>query len=112
MSNCFLVFISNTDYMGLILKVCYTTIQQVGATTQLSALLSESISPPRIPMDNITILSVNLSVPGYKPISLRSPGLGSPPARPQITSVILQLDGPMSLPTISPTQERMGRLPD
>ena len=26
MSNCFLVFISNTDYLGLIPKVCYSTI--------------------------------------------------------------------------------------
>ena len=87
-------------------------IQQVGATTQTSAPPSESIPSPRMPMDNITIPSVKLSVHGYEPISLRSPGLGSPPARPQTTSIIPQLDGPKSLPTIIPTQERMGRLPE
>ena len=54
-------------------------IKQVGATTQTSAPPSESIIPPRIP-NNITIPHVNLSAPGYEPVSLRSSGMGSPPA--------------------------------
>ena len=86
-------------------------IQQVGASTQTSAPPSKSIIPPRIP-DNITIPHVNLSAPGYEPVSLRSSGMGSPPARTQETSIIPQLDGPRSLPTVNPTQERMGRIPD
>ena len=84
---------------------------QVGATTQISAPPSESIIPPRIP-DNITIPHVNLSAPGYESVSLRSSDMGSPPGRTQETSIIPQLDGLRSLPTVNPTQERMGRLPD
>ena len=86
-------------------------MQQVGATTQTSAPPSESIIPPRIP-DNITIPHVSISAPGYESVSLRSSGMALPPARTQITSVIQKLDGPRSLPTVNPIQERMGRLPD
>ena len=38
--------------------------------------------------------------------------MGSPPARTKETFIIPQLDGPKSLPTVNPTQERMGRFPD
>ena len=38
--------------------------------------------------------------------------MGLPPIRTQETSIIPQLDGPRSLPTVNPTRERMGRLPD
>ena len=62
-------------------------IQQVGANTQTPTPPSESILPPRIPMDNITIPSVKLSVPGYESVSLRSSGLGLPPERTKITSI-------------------------
>ena len=86
-------------------------IQQVEATTKTLAQTSESIIPPRIP-DNITISHVNLSAPGYEPVSLKSSVMGPPPTRTQVTSVIPQLDGPRSLPTVNPTQEKMGRLPD
>ena len=34
------------------------------------------------------------------------------PATTHETSTIPQLDGPRSLPTVNPTQERMGRPPD
>ena len=37
--------------------------QQVGTTTQTLAPANESIPPPKIPMDNVTIPSVKLSVP-------------------------------------------------
>ena len=62
-------------------------IQQVGTTTQTLAPPSESIIPPTIP-NNITIPCVNLSAPGYEPVSLRSSGMGSRPARTQETSII------------------------
>ena len=86
-------------------------IQQVGASTQTLAPPSESIIPPRIP-DNITIALANPSAPSYEPVSQRSSGMGLPPARTQETSIVPQLDGTRSLPTVHPTQERMGRLPD
>ena len=36
----------------------------------------------------------------------------SPLARAQETSIVPKLDGPRSLPTVNPAQERMGRPPD
>ena len=36
----------------------------------------------------------------------------SPPARAQEASIVPQLDGPRSLPTVNPAQERMGRPPN
>ena len=86
-------------------------IQQVGTTVQTSAPPSESIIPPRI-ADNIDIPHINLSAYGYEPDSLGSSGMRSPPARAQETSIIPQLDGPSSLPTVNPAQERMGRPPN
>ena len=83
-------------------------IQQAGATTQTLAPPSKAIIPPRI-ADNITITHVNLSASGYESDSLGSSGMRSPPARPQETSIMPQLDGPRSLPTVNPAQERMGR---
>ena len=86
-------------------------IQQVGATTQTLAPPSESISSPRIPVTSTTRPGINLSVPGYEPVSPRSPDLGPPPVRPKTSSNIPQLDGPRILSTIQPIQERMSRLP-
>ena len=86
-------------------------IQQVGATTQTSAPPSKTTIPPRI-ADNIAIPYVNLLTSGYEPVSLRSSGMSSPPATTHEASIIPHLDGPRSLPTVNPTQERMGRLPD
>ena len=86
-------------------------IQQVGANTQTSAPPSKATILPRIE-DNITIPHVNLSASGYEPDSLRSSGMRSPPVQTQEISIVPQWDGPRSLPTRNPTQERMGRPPD
>ena len=85
-------------------------IQQVEATIQTSASPSKATVPTRI-ADNITIPHVNLLTSSYEPVSLRSSGMRSQPATTHETSIIPKLDGPRSLPTVNPTQERMGKLP-
>ena len=85
-------------------------IQQVEATTQTLAQPSKVIIPPRI-ANKISIPNVNLLASGYEPDSLGSSCMRSPPARAQETSIVPQLDGPRSLLTVNPAQERMGRPP-
>ena len=101
----------NTSAVFMDLVIGTLRIQQVGATTQTLVPPSKAIVPPRI-ADNITIPHVNLSKYGYKPVSLRSSGMRSSPTTLHETSIIQQLYGPRSLPTVNPTQERMGRFPD
>ena len=69
------------------------------------------VVPPSIG-DNIIIPHVSLLASGYEPESLRSSGMTSPPVRTQETSMVPQLDGPGSVPSRNPAQERMGRPPD
>ena len=101
----------NTPAVVMDSMISILRIQQVGATTQTLAPPSKATLPPRI-ADNIAIPHVNLLTSCYEPVSLRSSGMRSPPVATHETSIIPQLDGPRSLPTVNLTQERMGRLPD
>ena len=56
--------------------------------------------------DQIAMPKINLSISGYEPESLRG-SHRSPDTRAQGSSVIPQLDGPVSLPTRDPIRRRM-----
>ena len=57
--------------------------------------------------DQIALPQINLSILGYEPESLRGSHIRSPDTRAQGSSVIPQLDGPVSLPTRDPIRRRM-----
>ena len=57
--------------------------------------------------DQIAMPQINLSILGYKPKSLRGSHIRSPDTRAQRSSVIPQLDGPVSLLTRYPIRRRM-----
>ena len=57
--------------------------------------------------DCVTISHVNLSISGYEPDSLRTPGVRSPTMQTQEVSAIPQLDGPRSLPMRGPAGGQM-----
>ena len=58
--------------------------------------------------DHVTVHHVNLSISGYEPDSLRTPGMKSPSMRVQRVSAIPQLDGPRSLPMRDHIRGRVG----
>ena len=57
--------------------------------------------------DQIAMLQINLSILGYKPETLRGSHIRSPDTRAQGSSVIPQLDGPVSLPMRDPIRRRV-----
>ena len=57
--------------------------------------------------DQMAMPQINLSILGYEPESLRGSHIRSPDTRVQGSSVISQLDGPVSLPTRDPIRRRM-----
>ena len=57
--------------------------------------------------DQITIYQISLSILGYEPESLRGSHVRSPDTRAQGSSVIPQLDGPVSIPVRDPTGGRV-----
>ena len=57
--------------------------------------------------DQIAMPQINLSILGYEPKSLRGSHIRSPDIRAQGSSVIPQLDGPISLLTRDPIGRRV-----
>ena len=56
--------------------------------------------------DQLAIPQINLSILGYEPDSLGDPCIRSPAMRAQAISIMLQLDGPVSLSTRDPFGRR------
>ena len=57
--------------------------------------------------DQIALPQINLSISGYGPNSLRDSQLGSSDMRAQEISILLQVDGPVSVPTREYTRGRV-----
>ena len=57
--------------------------------------------------DQIAMPKINLSILGYEPESLRGSHIRSPDTRAQGSSVIPQLDGPVSLPMRDPIRRQV-----
>ena len=57
--------------------------------------------------DQIAIPQINTAILGYEPESLRGSHIRSPDTRAQGSSVIPQLDGPVSLPTRDPIRRQV-----
>ena len=57
--------------------------------------------------DHLPIPQINLSISGYEPNSLRNSHIGSLPTQAQEILIMLQLDGPTSLPMRDPVGRRI-----
>ena len=57
--------------------------------------------------DQVAIPQINLSISGYGPDSLRDSHVGTPATRAQETSILPQLDGPVSILMRDPTGGRV-----
>ena len=74
-------------------------------TSDVNTQLSLPIVDVMLPSgrgDHLAITQINLSISGYDPNSLRDSQIRPPAMRTQEMSVILQLDGPVSLPMRDP----------
>ena len=82
-----------------------TRISTLDANAQPPLLLVDVMIPSG-GGEQLAIPHINLSTSGYEPETLRGSHLRSPDTRAQGSSVIPQLDGPVSLPIRDPIRRR------
>ena len=74
----------------------WTRTLDIEANAQTSMPIVDVMLPSNLG-DHVTIPHVNLSISGYEPDSLGTPGMRSPSMQTQEVSAIPQLDGPRSI---------------